>query len=88
MSEGNPNDDASHNELPFLVTNWLAHYTGASRISSGNDCDSEEGRKRVTAENQIRQAASQLAVAFSSLGAFGTIIPVRRQIFTYDVFLW
>lgn len=47
-------------ELPFLVTNWLANYRSPS------------GDAGCEAEKRIRDAAAELASAFASAGAFGT----------------
>jgi hypothetical protein len=62
-------------ELPFLVTHWLSAYRydfGAN--GSGETIESDERKKAVS---KIRQAAADLASAFTSLGSFGKSIKVR-----------
>lgn len=53
----------SLSELPFLVTHWLQNYRGPE----GAD---EEEREDVM--ERLRNATSEIAAAFSSLGAYGT----------------
>ncbi|GKY96173.1 hypothetical protein MPSEU_000577100 [Mayamaea pseudoterrestris] len=77
-------------ELPFLVTNWLAQY-GTTLSASNTSNEQAEGRTGTSAAAirdsdsnraemdeqallRIRHAASELAAAFSSLGAFGTAL--------------
>ena len=62
-------------ELPFLVTNWLAQFGTQSQTSSSH-VDSEIEGERTAALARIHRAASDLAVAFASLGSFGTAIRV------------
>jgi hypothetical protein len=50
-------------ELPFLVTHWLANF----------DTPTSESQDAV---QRIRDAASEMASAFSQLGLFGTLHPV------------
>jgi hypothetical protein len=52
-------------EIPFLVTHWLANYK--SKATEG-----EEGPEHEQAMQRIRKATSEIASAFSSLGAYGT----------------
>lgn len=71
-------DPPSSNVLPFLVTNWLANYEGADGRGELDD-------RRKEAVDRIRRATSDIAAAFSSLGAFGqstlvsfsSIIPLK-----------
>lgn len=51
-------------ELPFLVTHWLHNYQGPE-AGGGN-------REREEAIERLRTATSEMAAAFSSLGAYGT----------------
>lgn len=68
MSQSLPtNENELSMQLPFLVTNWLAHY--------GGEDSSEEVRR-------IRRAASNLASAFAEIGAFGQAVQVRYIIFS------
>jgi hypothetical protein len=54
----------SLSELPFLVTHWLANY----REEEGDMGD----QQRQEALERLRNATSEMAAAFSSLGAYGT----------------
>jgi hypothetical protein len=56
--------DTGSSELPFLVTHWLANYRAENQIT-GN-------RERDEAGERLRNAALEVARAFSALGAFGT----------------
>ena len=60
-----PSGGEAMEELPFLVTHWLANYN-----ISNNDNNNAEAVER------IRRASAELASAFSFLGAFGRTIPV------------
>lgn len=51
-------------ELPFLVTHWLSNFDG------------DENNEAV---KRLRSAASEVASAFSDLGAFGTSNNVSRE---------
>jgi len=54
-------------DLPFLITHWLANY----------NANTEDPDKKQALE-QMKKATSQLASAFSTLGAFGTTIRVSE----------
>ena len=54
-------------ELPFLVTHWLANY----RSSNGNSNEETQHRERE-AMAKIRRATSEIASALASIGAYGT----------------
>lgn len=56
-------NNASLPELPFLVTHWLHNYQGPE-AGGGN-------REREEAIDRLRNATSEMAAAFSSLGAYG-----------------
>ena len=71
-------------EIPFLITHWLAGYTqrdgtahdmcGAVSSCTDNTTSSLlSNEARIAAIKQIQKATSDLAVAFQTLGAFGTI---------------
>ena len=80
-------------ELPFLVTQWLSQYEPAGShsdnpsannnndnlerqlTSTTNAVGSEEERR--AAVRRLRHAASEMAAAFATLGAFGTASLVR-----------
>ena len=64
---------AASSELPFLVTHWLANY----RLLEGQETGD---RKRDEAIECLRNAASEIAKAFSSLGVYGTSSEVRAVI--------
>lgn len=59
------NDNALIPELPFLVTHWLCSYQGPEAGDGGNP-------EREEAIERLRNATSEMAAAFSSLGAYGT----------------
>ena len=56
------NDDSPPSELPFLVTHWLANFR---QPENEGDLQHEEAMER------LRNATSEIAAAFSSLGTFG-----------------
>ncbi len=57
--------------LTFLVTHWLANFNGGGT----SNVENEERRRAL---ERIRNASAEIASAFSSLGAFGTTIPVSE----------
>lgn len=69
-----PTTSTISRDLPFLVTHWLSSYA-----AQGTDYDSEkpdamdidDSAVKKQAVNKIRNAASELASAFATLGAFG-----------------
>ena len=58
----------SSSEVPFLVTHWLANYNGG-----GNNNLTPEHKEAL---EKIRKATSEIAAAFSTLGAYGQSMPV------------
>jgi hypothetical protein len=77
-------------EIPFLITHWLTGYfQNRYNRSDINDCASTSGSSITTslqsnearnaAMNQIQKATNDLAVAFQTLGAFGTTRKVCKQ---------
>lgn len=56
---------AASSELPFLVTHWLANYRVLGGQGTGD-------RQRDEAIERLRNAASEMATAFSAVGAYGT----------------
>lgn len=56
-------------EIPFLVTHWLANYEKSKSTGSGDE-------KEKAAMAKIRNAASEIASAFATLGAYGTTLRV------------
>ena len=107
-SSVNPNNGSSSNnsngqiqqELPFLVTHWLANYgrRGGNNDGRNNNLDDsntsmttsnshagddtstnslQQQREREEALSTIRRATSELASAFSVLGAYGSTMQVR-----------
>ena len=71
------NDDSLPplSELPFLVTHWLANFR---QPENEGDLQHEEAMER------LRNATSEIAAAFSSLGAFGPSSRVSAAL--YDCF--
>jgi len=53
-------------ELPFLVTHWLANYQRQQQHQEEGDQQSDKAIER------LRNATSEMAAAFSALGAYGT----------------
>ena len=70
-------NNASLPELPFLVTHWLHNYQGPE-AGEGN-------REREEAIDRLRNATSEMAAAFSSLGAYGTS---SRVCYTRDDYIF
>jgi hypothetical protein len=62
-----PHPSTGAEELPFLVTHWLAGFAATNALSTNPSS---------SALFRIQQAASDLAEAFSALGAFGTAMKV------------
>ena len=58
---------AVNRELPFLVTHWLANFSGANGPGAKCVTDTE----KQDAMNRLRRAAADVASAFSALGAYG-----------------
>ena len=74
-------------DLPFLVTHWLAHYS-ADRVQGNQESKVEaDDPERKRALERIRSATAELASAFTSLGAYGTTIPVSYQVSSI-IWLW
>ena len=75
-------------EIPFLITHWLSGYPNAATAAAHHQHDDddddddqlakyderkkEDAIARHAAMQQIQRATAQLAVAFQTLGAFGT----------------
>ena len=59
-------------DVPFLITHWLAHY-GEQKKGETEDPQRKEAMER------IRKATSDIASAFTSLGAFGTTFRVSQK---------
>jgi hypothetical protein len=79
-------DDHVRNELPFLVTHWLANYgtasqsrgtTGATAAPGFTDAASPRDPQQREAIERIRRATAEIASAFSSLGAYGSTFTFR-----------
>lgn len=54
-------------ELPFLVTHWLSNFPESTSNNNSHE-----------AIQRLRQAAADMAAAFSDLGAFGTTNQVSQ----------
>jgi hypothetical protein len=86
-------------EIPFLVTHWLSGYPYAAttaRVHHDDDDDDDDDQlanyderkkkdaiARHAAMQQIQRATAQLAVAFQTLGAFGTTRKVCYGMFLF-----
>jgi WD40 repeat protein len=67
------------------VTHWLANFeAGADTTPSSSNADDAE---RMRAVERIRNAGADIASAFSSLGAFGTTIPVSKGTKWFTLYL-
>ena len=75
-------DGAQHirQEIPFLVTHWLANY-GKNIINDGEEIQDPE---RI-AISKIQRATSEIASAFATLGAYGKTLRVSKMY--YCVFI-
>jgi hypothetical protein len=75
-----PSDLATNNnlqqELPFLVTHWLANYGTNSADTTTNNPPACSQDERQEAMARIRRATSEIASAFATLGAYGTTFRV------------
>ena len=68
-------------EIPFLVTHWLANY--GSNSSNNNDNSNSSSSKEAQDREQmaiakIRRATSEIASALNTLGAYGTTLRVSE----------
>lgn len=64
-------------EIPFLVTHWLSNFGNSSGTTAITGTEVSQDHQRI-AVAKIRRAASELASAFSSLGAYGTTLRVSE----------
>lgn len=65
-------DSQISKDLPFLVTHWLANYRSSSDNATESSSETTQTMEYRKAMAKIRQATSDLASAFTTLGAFGT----------------
>lgn len=83
-SNGGESNNAK-SALPFLVTQWLSEFS-----SNANDTGSnrdEETRQKEEILMRIRTATSELAAAFSDLGAFGVALSVSKIFHLHSIIL-
>ena len=84
---GNGSDDTTismdgtqriNQELPFLVTHWLANYRSSSSNDNNNISNEETQHQEREREAmaKIRRATSDIASALASIGAYGTTFRV------------
>ena len=66
-----PQESIDVSELPFLVTHWLHNFNPNENGQEGNS-SKENSREKQLALERIRKATSELASAFTSLGAYGS----------------
>jgi flagellin-like hook-associated protein FlgL len=64
---------AIQQELPFLVTHWLANYDNRAGTAAASG-PSEVERQQAMA--RIHHATSEIASALATLGAYGTTVRV------------
>ncbi|KAL3920258.1 MAG: hypothetical protein SGILL_003351, partial [Bacillariaceae sp.] len=73
-------------ELPFLVTHWLANYGSNSDDPTVGTNSARSQDERQEAMERLRLATSELASAFSTLGAYGTTFRVSSPYnFVFDL---
>jgi hypothetical protein len=79
-------------EIPFLVTHWLANFGKGGGTTTNNSSSSSSSNKNNNNNNntsneeaeqiaiaKIRRAASDIADAFTTLGAYGTTLRVSQK---------
>ena len=73
-----PSDQISQEDLPFLVTHYLAnfHKEECREDSKASSLDPEQKE----ALDRIRRATNEIASAFSTLGAYGTSYRVSKHV--------
>ena len=75
-SPGNTNAEdgkrGGSGDVPFLVTHWLGQF------GKKND-QGRRNQDQAEALQKIRLATAEIASAFSTLGAYGTVNPVRHS---------
>jgi hypothetical protein len=78
-----PSDHISQEDLPFLVTHYLAnfHKEQHKEESKASSLDSEQNE----ALDRIRRATNEIASAFSTLGAYGTSYRVSKNFGSYNL---
>ena len=85
----------NHEELPFLVTHWLANFASAA-ASAGHPSDvgppalpagagasstaAATAEEREEALRRLHRAASDVASAFAALGMFGSATTVSKKL--------
>lgn len=67
--------DQSPQDIPFLVTHYLANF--AAKHQGGSTTDPNNEHNADEALETIRRATNDIASAFASLGAFGATTKVR-----------
>jgi hypothetical protein len=65
-------------EIPFLVTHWLANYGSNSSNNNDNSSSKEAQDREQMAIAKIRRATSEIASALNTLGAYGTTLRVSE----------
>lgn len=84
-----PQEPMDGSELPFLVTHWLQNFNpNANANAEGEtfqaeaDTDNNTATQRRAALERIRRATSELASAFTALGAYGesTVVSSRTVV--------
>ena len=83
-------------EIPFLVTHWLANYGNSSssinnNSSSNNNNNNNNNSKEAQDREQmalakIRRATSEIASALNTLGAYGTTLRVSELHYYYIMY--
>jgi hypothetical protein len=62
--------DTVNDEIPFLVTDWLAQYRAPTSARYSNDPQQQEIQERAL--QRIQYATALLSQSFAELGAYGT----------------
>lgn len=69
-----PSDRINQEDIPFLVTHYLANFHKEEHKESSLDPERKEALDR------IRRATNEIASAFSTLGAYGTSYRVSDHV--------
>lgn len=62
--------------LPFLVTQWLSEFSSNTNDTGSNRDEDTSQKEEILM--RIRSATSELAAAFTDLGAFGVTLSVSK----------
>ena len=81
-SNGGESNNAK-SALPFLVTHWLSEFSSNAHDTGSNR--DEDTRRKEEILMRISNATSDLAAAFTDLGAFGVALSVSKIFHLHSV---